>query len=179
MKKRELEKAIELFDSTPGCTLIDNYVNKLSIEEVNELSRFLKFVFADISKTYDDDEGEEYIDNCSKKYICQMSETSRCIFTFALENESGRSIHTESDTDISILFSKYEKSVWVDKFNIAGKGYKGGIDIDELRDWELLLRFIVEKDSRNARSAEIISQESIMNELDNAIQMIDLSDIGE
>lgn len=178
MKKKDLEKAIILFDETEGCSIIDNYIAKLSKEEINELSRFIKFVFDDINKTYDHDSDEEYIDSSFKKYICQMSEVSRCTFEFSLENEGGKSIESESETDISMIFSSYEKSTWVDKFKIAGKGFKGGIDINELHEWSLLTRFIIEKNSRNAKPAEINNGKAIVDKLNDTIQMLDLSDIG-
>ena len=37
MKKKELEKAIELFERIPGATLVDNYISKLYKEEIDEL----------------------------------------------------------------------------------------------------------------------------------------------
>lgn len=178
MKKKELEKAIMLFDGTEGCSIIDNYVSKLSKEELNELSRFIKFVFDDINKTYDHNEDKDFIERVSKEYVCQMSETSRCTFSFLLENECGRSIDNESETDISMIFSKYEKSTWVDKFHIIGKGINEGIDINELHEWNLLTRFIIEKNSRHAKPAEVVNGKELVDKLDNTIKMIDLTDVG-
>lgn len=178
MKKRELEKAIAMFDNTPGCSYIDNYIDKLSREEIDELSRFLNWVFNDIYKVYDHDESEEYIETVNKQYICQMSEIHQCIFDFNLDNESGRSINKEPDTDISMRFRTYQKNIWTDQFKITGKGYKDGIDIDEYKDWNLLLKFIIEKRSKNARPSEIENGEAIIEKMDAVIQMVDLNDIG-
>ena len=107
-----------------------------------------------------------------------MSETHQCVFEFNLENESGRSINEESETDISMRFRSYQKNVWSEQFKITGKGYKEGIDIDEYRDWDLLLRFLLDKRSKNARPAEIEGGEAIAEKLENAIKMIDLKDVG-
>lgn len=179
MKKRQLEQAIALFDNIPGCSFIDNYAAKLSREELHELSRFLKFVFDDISRVYDNNDSTEYIESLSKEYVCQMSETHQCIFNFCLENESGRSIDGKSETDISMRFRSYEKSTWNDQFKITGEGFKEGIDIDEYKNWDLLLRFIVEKHIKNSKPAIELNKENLDSKLEAIqIKMIDLSDIG-
>lgn len=172
MRKHQLEKAVELFDTIPGTNLIDNYVSKLYKEEINELKYFLDFVSKDIIKIFKANCGTEYVDVLKKEYVCQLNEIHQCRFTFYLENETDMSVDDDCYTDIRIQFRTFEKSTWTDQFVIEGDGKYNGISIEEYNDWKLLLEFIITKKKDLAKlrptSADKINDkiEKVMTDLD-------------
>ena len=156
MRKHQLEKAVELFDTIPGTNLIDKYVSKLYKEEIVEMKNFLDFVSKDIIKIFKANCGEEYIDTIKKEYVCQLNEIHQCRFTFYLENETDMSVEDDCYTDIRIQFRTFEKSTWTDQFVIEGDGKYKGISIEEYNNWKLLLEFILlkKKDLSKSKPSE-------------------------
>lgn len=174
MLKRALNRAIKLYDGTPGIEMVDNYFASLYKEEITELSQFLDYSIKDIRKVYKNNRNKEYMDILTKKYVGQLSETHQCLLEFTLSNEGGDTMYDPCVTDIVIRFRSFQKSTWVDQFVISGKGFNGGISIKELDDWEILIDFISDKKYDSAKltptSADILSEK-----IDNIV-MIDLND---
>ena len=174
MKKRDLEKAVELFDSIPGAELVDNYFAKLYKEELDELEDFLKFTSDDIKNMYKNDKVKafEYVQDVKKTYLVQLSEIHQCIITLVIEYESTETIIDTKETDIVMQFRSFEKSTWTDQFIIKGAGVHGGINLDEYNDWLLLLKFLLMKKRDSAKFTPSRGQ-ILADKIDSAIQNVE------
>ena len=185
MRRYQAEKAFQLYSTIPGTGLVDKYINKLYKEELEELELFLKYVSKDIDKLFKKNCGETFVDTIKKDYVVQLNEIHQCRFTFYLENETDMSCEDESYTDIRIQFKTFEKSTWVDQFVIEGDGKYKGISIEEFRDWLLLLFYIIDKQSSNAKfkpfktDNEMIYEGVYTENDDDIIKMVDLSSISK
>lgn len=175
MLKKSLNRAIKLYDSTPGIEMVDAYFNSLYREEIAELKLFLSVVINDIRKSYKNDVTKEYLDKTTKEYVGQLSEIHQCIFIFNINNEGGETIKEPCATDILMKFRTFQKSTWVDQFIINGTGYDKGISIKELDEWELLMNFIINKKIDSAKAMPT-SADIIAEKIDNII-MIDLNKV--
>lgn len=176
MKRKLLEKAVGLFDTIPGTSYVDSYISSLYKEEIEELKDFLHFVGKDIDKLYKANFGEEFVNTFTKEYIVQLNEIHQCKFTFYFENETDMSINDDCYTDIKMQFRTYEKSTWVEKFNITGEGKNGGISYEEFADWKILLEFIILK-KKDIASNKPSEAKQIVDKIEEVeIKMIDLND---
>lgn len=175
MKKKELERAIGLFDTIPGAGLVDNYMTKLYKHEIHELADFIKKVTTDIYNTYKESVSLEYTQDIKKTYLVQLSEIHQCKITFIVETESAETIYDARESDIALQFRTFEKSTWVDQFVITGEGKYGGINIDEYKDWDLLLRFLFEK-KKDSAMIKPSNEQVIAKKIDDLLENVDIKD---
>ena len=152
MKKKELEKAIALYDSIEGATLVDNYIAKLYKEEIDELHTFVKKVSEDVLSTPKHVKAHGFIEDIKKTYLVQLNETNQVVMVLTIDTEPFDSIeYGKYDVDIALSFRIFDKSTWLDQFVVTGVGKHGGLDIEEFKDWILLLRFLCTKKKENAK----------------------------
>ncbi len=176
MKKKELEKAIALFETIPGASIVDTYISKLYKEEIEELSNFIKYVTKDLHDIYKDAKGKEYVDTITKTYLVQLNEIHQCKVTYILETESDDCIMDKFMTDIKMQFKEYNKSTWLDSFVIKGAGKYEGITLDEYDNWDLLFRFLLNNKKDIAKYAPTREQ-VIVNNINKAVESLDNKDI--
>lgn len=174
MKKKLLEKAIGLFDSIPGANLVENYINELYRDEIEELYRFIDKTIKDIHSSYNKNKSEEYVDRITKTYVAQLSISHQCKIAFEMIDEAGENMNNWG-VDVSLKLRSYEKSTWIDKLVITGSGVNGGISIEELDEWDLLMKFILEKKKESAKFAPS-NAKLITDKIDAIQQEIDLKD---
>ena len=172
MKKKELEKAIELFERIPGATLVDNYISKLYKEEIDELSNFVKFISKDMREIYKGAKGKEFVDTIKKTYLVQLNETHQCFVTFTLETESEEDMIDGFMTDINVKFREFNKSSWLDSFIIKGAGKYEGITLKEYEDWDLLFRFLLDK-KKDIAKYHPSKEQVIVETIDKAKECLD------
>ena len=168
MKKKELEKAILLYESVKGIEILDDYIGRLYREELMELKAFVKSVQNSIKSL----KVSPYVDNYNYQYLSQLSETNLCEVNVYYEAEDPETIDDKPLLELVIKFKSFSGRMWKENFVVKGNGSNHRISLEEFDDWVLLINFINDKKFQKAINMPT-AIEAALNKLDD-IKIIDL-----
>lgn len=166
MRKKDLEKAIQLYDSINGIELLDNYLDKLYKDELDELSSFINKTSTSIKDFIAISSKNRFFESSTLLFVGQLSEVNRCSIEFIYYAEAPDSIYGKPDYEVILKFESYSKGAWINMFNVTGSGTTGGIGLSEFEDWKLLLEFMNNKKYMNAVPAYQRMSDSIQRTMD-------------